>query len=190
MFPQRIVQGFRLLVQGIGFGLFPGLAHFGRTHRYADLRALLLRASAGLTLLLAPLVVVACLVAGDLLRIVGGGAYRDAIPIARLLLVGLLVMPVSQFFGMALDAVGRSDLNMKKVGAMLAINVAGDLLVLTLGGSAPAVAAVTLVTLTGGAILGFRFLNRVIDIQPLSFLQFSLRGGRSILGNLRSARAS
>jgi O-antigen/teichoic acid export membrane protein len=188
--PQRIVQGFRILVQGLGFGLFPGLAHLGRTRRLSELRALLFRASGGLTAVLLPAVVVSCLAADPLLSVVGGTSYAGAVPVARLLLLGLLLMPVSQYFGMALDAIGRSDLNMKKVGIMLLANIIGDVLVLSLGGSTEAVAAVTLVTLSSGALLGFRFLNRFIGVRIADLARFTLEDGRTILTTLRSARTT
>ncbi len=188
--PQRIVQGFRILVLGIGASVFPGFSQLARTGRLEELRHFLFRSAGSLTLVLVPVVVGGIAAADLLLSVAGGADYAEARYILWLFLTGLLLMPVSQFFGMALDALGQADLNFKKVAAMLAINVVGDVTVLLLGGSVTGVAAVTLLTMLSGAVMGFRLTARTLSASAADLWKGGVDGGQAVLGSLRARYAA
>jgi hypothetical protein len=62
--------------------------------------------------------------------------------------------------GVALDALGKPQLNTLKVFTMVVVNVVGDLLVLSLGGSLWQIALVTVVTTFAGVLAGLYMLYR------------------------------
>lgn len=70
-----------------------------------------------------PLSVVAFIMAGELVGILGGGAYPEAAQLLRILLVANMAKPFGRMLGIALDAMGRPSPNFRMVLGSLAVNV-------------------------------------------------------------------
>jgi O-antigen/teichoic acid export membrane protein len=87
------------------------------------------------------------------------------VPILRWFTLYLLFSPLSRALGMLLDSVNRPQYNLYKVGVMVAVNVAGDVAVLLLWESIPAVAAVTTLTLLSGVGMGLYFVRPFVPVR-------------------------
>jgi O-antigen/teichoic acid export membrane protein len=98
--------------------------------------------------------------AEEAIGLVGGEAYRSSVILMKVFAVYGLLLPTDRLLGVALDALGKPQLNTLKVFTMVVVNVVGDLLVLSLGGSLWQIALVTVVTTFAGVLAGLYMLYR------------------------------
>ena len=81
--------------------------------------------------------------------------------------VAMLLLPIEKFLGVGFDAIGRPDLNARKVWAMLTFNVLGDLLALHYFHSIYLVAVVTI----GVQLVGILYSSRFFDLNVGHFME-------------------
>ena len=132
--------------------------------------ARLLRKNAGmLTWAFLPVIIGMILLADIPVYLIGGAKYQhtEAANLLRISLVIALIFPIDRFIGVTLDVVNQPRLNLVKVFLMLAVNVVGDVIALSVFHSIYAVAIASLPTAIAGFIFGYAQLRR--------FLPFSIR---------------
>lgn len=132
--------------------------------------ARLLRKNAGmLTWAFLPVIVGMILLADIPVYLIGGAKYQhtEAANLLRISLVIALVFPIDRFIGVTLDVVNQPRLNLVKVFLMLAVNVVGDVIALSVFHNIYAVAIASLPTAIAGFVFGYAQLRR--------FLPFSIR---------------
>jgi O-antigen/teichoic acid export membrane protein len=133
---------------------FPRLSRDAVTNLKESVKSILRSYALPLSLLVVPVAIVAFVFADNVVTMLGGNSYGDASLIVQIFAISLFFLPFDRFTGVILDSINRPDLNFYKVMTMLAVNVAGDLLVLRLFGTASSVAAVTIATFITGALWG------------------------------------
>jgi O-antigen/teichoic acid export membrane protein len=166
---QKAIRLVQVPLQALSATVFPQLSAHARTGDTDALRATLQQWTRRLTVGLLPVLVVLFIAADPVVRLLGGDAYAHAAPVLRWLLLYLALTPLDRALGMLLDSLGTPRFNLVKVGLMVAVNVAGNLVALLVWQSVAAVAAVTTLTLLAGVALGLRYARR-------SNVPLSLRG--------------
>lgn len=113
-----------------------------------------------LTIAIAPVLAALGVFASNVVAVLGGPSFVNT-PAAAVLLwfiPYLLLVPVDRMMGMLFDSLQRPELNLKKVTAMLGVNIVGDALALLVFGTVEAVAAVTTLTMIAGVVAGQKML--------------------------------
>jgi O-antigen/teichoic acid export membrane protein len=136
------------------------------------------------TAALLPVLVVLAVWAPTWVGLLGGDGYAGAVPVLQWFVLYLALAPLDRMVGLLFDSIEKPHLNLVKVGVMLAVNVAGDVLVYRLTGSVAAVAAVTTLTLTAGVVVGLAMLPAEATLRFQGVRRAAMRLGvrlRSIL---------
>jgi O-antigen/teichoic acid export membrane protein len=180
---QKAVRLVQVPLHALSATAYPALAQ--RSHedgttalsRYAHRWVLLV------TVGLLPVLVVLAVWAPTWVGLLGGDGYAAAVPVLRWFALYLALAPLDRMVGLLFDSIEKPHLNLVKVGGMLAVNVAGDVLVYELTGSVAAVAAVTSLTLTTGVVVGLALLPAETTLRPQGFRRAAMR----LAGRLRAA---
>ncbi|WP_198166318.1 lipopolysaccharide biosynthesis protein [Prosthecochloris sp. HL-130-GSB] len=151
---QKIVEFVEIPLRALASVAFPRLSRDAVTNLKESVKSILRSYALPLSLLVVPVAIVAFVFADNVVTMLGGNSYGDASLIVQIFAISLFFLPFDRFTGVILDSINRPDLNFYKVMTMLAVNVAGDLLVLRLFGTASSVAAVTIATFITGALWG------------------------------------
>lgn len=163
--PERLLGILEIPVRSIVQATYPKLTRMFSKDREAFKDAL--HAETGLlTLFILPLVVLVLLFADWLVVWLGGEKYAESANVLRVFAVYMAFVPMDRYAGVSMDAIGKPELNLRKVVLMLVINVIGDLLVLFSGGGVVEVALVSVVTFGSGVIYGYFLLRNDLQFQP------------------------
>lgn len=153
----------------------PTMSRFFNSGEKSKISDFFERTSGLFTVVLIPFVLLGLLFAEPLVRILGGEGYAESANIFRVFAVFALLMPLDRYSGVALDILNRPALNFIKVGLMLLVNIAGDVLVIYISGKVFPVAVVSILTFTTGVVFGMVFLKKYISfsVKGLVFKGFS-----------------
>lgn len=162
---QKAVRLVEVPLQAFSSTAFPTLSDLHQNNDVEALRQYTHRWTAAMTGLFIPVLVALFVWAEPVVVLLGGADYAGAVPILRWFTLYLLFSPLSRALGMLLDSVNRPQYNLYKVGVMVAVNVAGDVAVLLLWESIPAVAAVTTLTLLSGVGMGLYFVRPFVPVR-------------------------
>ncbi|MEZ5070244.1 MAG: hypothetical protein R2751_04550 [Bacteroidales bacterium] len=140
-------------------------------------------------LLLLPVLGGGILFSGTLLQFLGGEAYAGDLPLQKQLLflifVYVAVLPVDRYTGMALFALNRPDLNLKKIGIMLGANVLLDILAVFVFQSLFLVALATVLFTLLGVHMGNLYLHRMTGFRarsiPWEIVHYSLKAKERLI---------
>lgn len=163
---QKAIRLIQVPLQAFSATIFPKLSAYARAGDSEALHTSIRQWTRRITLGLLPALCVLFLAADPVVRLLGGDAYAHAAPVLRWLLLYLALSPLDRALGMLLDSLGTPRFNFAKVGLMVVVNVAGNLVALLIWESVVAVAAVTTLTLGAGIVLGVRYTRR--SGMPLS----------------------
>lgn len=121
------------------------------------------------TFLFIPIAIFGFIFAEQLVWLLGGDAYKDALPllatIFRIFSVYSILLPIDRFTGVALDSINKPRFNFNKVMLMAALNIIGDCIAVFVFQSLEAVAAVTVLFTFIGIVAGYYYLNKEIGIK-------------------------
>ena len=162
---QKAVRLVEVPLQAFSSTAFPTLSDLHQNDDIVALQQYTHRWTAAMTALFIPVLVVLFVWAEPVVVLLGGADYAGAAPILRWFTLYLLFSPLSRALGMLLDSINRPQFNLYKVGVMVTVNVAGDVAVLLLWASIPAVAAVTTLTLLSGVVMGLYFVRPFAPIR-------------------------
>lgn len=123
-----------------------------------------------LSLILIPVLVISYFFADFIVLVLGGAEYLDAVPILQIFLLYGLLIPFERLTGVALDSLNKPKVNFYKVFIMLFVNVGGNIVVVLLSCMLWPVAAVTIVTVITGSIVGYIALNKLVKLQLLKII--------------------
>jgi len=138
-----------------------------------------------MTGVLLPVLVALAVEAERWVRWLGGPSYDAAAPVLQWFALYLALAPLDRMIGMLFDSIRRPQYNLVKVGLMLGVNVAGDVLVLYALDSVAAVAAVTTLTLATGVAAGQALLPPPLRLRLHRFH----RAAHRLWARLRRAKA-
>ncbi|MEL6918577.1 MAG: oligosaccharide flippase family protein, partial [Bacteroidota bacterium] len=130
--------------------------------------------SGAITLLFIPVAIFCLVFAEHLILILGGEAYKEALPLLttvfRIFTVYTLLLPIDRFTGVLLDSINRPKLNLYKVIFMTLANIVIDIIAVFIFQSLVVVAIGTVFFTLLGIFLGFYFLRREIQIKSTQIL--------------------
>ncbi len=164
--PFKVREVADIPLRTFGLTAYPKMATRAAQARYDALSTLLHRHVGALTLVLLPALAVGFVWAETWVVLLGGPNYASAAPILRCLLFAMALMPLDRYLGLVLDSLGRPQHNARKVMLMTAINLAGNLLVLSLSPTLWHVASVTVVGLLAGIAYGVHSLPPALALSP------------------------
>lgn len=125
--------------------------------------------SGAITLLFVPVAFFCFVFAEELILVLGGAEYKDAMPLLilvfRIFTVYTLLLPVDRFTGVLLDSINKPHLNLYKVLFMTAANIVIDFIAVFMFHSLVLVALGTVLFTLLGIFLGFYFLKKELQVQ-------------------------
>ncbi len=119
----KIIQYIELPLSALSQTIYPRLA---ATHRSNDVTQLNTEYARGILLLfvlLAPAALLVLLFASPIVTLLGSEEYLGAVPLLMILVPATLIKPWGRVFGLALDAVGKPQVNFQMLGFSLAVNI-------------------------------------------------------------------
>lgn len=178
--PQRIIELIEMPIRSTVMASVPKLAALFA--RDPVEMALFFQKTAGrLWVVLLPFSVGCFLLAEPLVVWLGGAGYRESAGLLRIFMVYTALMPLERYGGIGLDAVRQPRLNLLKVGLMLAVNVAGDLVALLGFQSVTGVALASIGTFLTGLGLGYFWLGKKTPVTLLGTVRSGLVEARSFV---------
>jgi O-antigen/teichoic acid export membrane protein len=150
----RIVEGLILLPSYIMITLVPEIARLEPSS--PRLRQIVTEAYSAMQIFALPVAIVFVIFAPEVVTIVGGSEFSDAAPALRILVLGVAVSYLNAVFGYVLVGLGRQSLLFRLSLAVLAANVALNLILIPLIGVEGAATAVT-----GSEIVSLILLRRM-----------------------------
>jgi len=160
---QKAVEALEIPLRGLTSSLYPEYSRLALKDNPVGVLALLTKSSTIVTALMVPFSVVLLIWAEPIVALVAGEAYVEAASVTRVFAVAVLLMPADRFTGLALDSLGRPGLNAAKVVLMVAVNVVGDIIAISLLGTIESVAVVTIVTMSVGTFVGLTLVKMVVE---------------------------
>ena len=172
--PLRLVELIEMPLKGALSVAFPTFAKLDNQSRPDALKKALENYIGILSLGYLPFMLALFLFATPLIQLIGGSQYAGAESIFYLFLIYGLLLPFDRLTGIVLDAMGKTRLNFNKVLIMASVNVLGDLLVLYFFQSLEGVAAITILNVFAGAIVGYYYNQKRLQISIRSIFYAGL----------------
>ena len=172
--PLRLVELIEMPLKGAISVAFPTFSKLDNQNRQKDLKIELESYIGILSLGYLPFMLVLFLCAEPLIQIIGGSQYAGAESIFYLFLIYGLFLPFDRLTGIVLDAMGKTRLNFYKVLVMASVNVLGDLIVLYFFQNLEGVAAITILNVFAGAIVGYHYNQKSLKISIRSIFSSGL----------------
>jgi len=126
-----------------------------------------------LTIIFIPIIIGAIVFADIAVGLIGGGKYVDtpAANIFRIFMLIAFVSPLDRFTGVTLDIIHKPQINLYKVLAMLAVNVAGDFIGIHFLHSIYGVGFASIPTMLLGALIGYFSLKMYLKITFVDMMK-------------------
>lgn len=126
-----------------------------------------------LTIIFIPIIIGAIVFADVAVGLIGGGKYADtpAANIFRIFMLIAFVSPLDRFTGVTLDIIHKPQINLYKVLAMLAVNVAGDFLGIHLLHNIYGVGFASIPTMLFGAMIGYFSLKMYLNFTFVDMMK-------------------
>jgi len=163
--PLKLIEIVEIPMRSFVAVAFPKMSRASREGNNDEVRSIFYQYAGIVSWLFIPLVTVLFLFAKPLTLLLGGAEYIDSIIIFQIFLIYALLLPLDRFSGVSLDAINRPKFNMIKVLFMASANIIGDIIAITVFNSLEAVAAVTIVNVLVGVLVGNWLLKREIGIK-------------------------
>lgn len=164
--PLKLVQLAEVPVRAFSMQAYPRLSRALRHGECLAFQHYGWRWVVGLTLLALPFLGMAFLIPDKILNLIGGEVLPESVPVLAIFLIYMGLLPLDRFFGIALDSLGKPEINTGKVWRMLALNLLGDGLLLALGAPLWSIALVTIANTLLGIVWAYRFLRRQAGFAP------------------------
>lgn len=115
--------------------------------------------------LLLPISIICFVFADYIVLLIGGKGYADAALTLRFFASYMAILPLDKFSGVMLDTINKPNLNFYKILIMLAVNIAGDFIGISLFNNVESVAFVSTATFAAGMIFGYYQLNKHMNVS-------------------------
>ncbi len=172
--PERLLGILEIPVRSIVSATYPKLAYV-QSHEPKKFNRLLHGETFLLTTSMLPVVVAVIVFADYFVVWLGGEKYADSANVLRVFAVYTAFVPMDRYLGIAMDALGKPEMNFKKVVVMLVVNLVGDLLVLWMGFGVLAVSVVSVFTFGTGVFYGYYLLGKSTSIRAIDMLRIGLQ---------------
>ena len=144
--------------------------------------------------LLLPIIIICIIFAEKLVVFLGGESYAETANIFRVFCIYGLFLPLDKFTGVTLDSINRPKKNFFKVIYMTSANIIGDLVaVFVLIKIFPnlnnislliSVSAVTVIMILVGLFVGFKYLNKEININFKNNFKYGIKFYKNLLSKI------
>jgi O-antigen/teichoic acid export membrane protein len=164
----------------------PALSAAYNQNRLSEVSRLLRKNAGLLTWAFVPIIVFTILLADIPIALVGGSKYQgtEAANLLRITMVLAILYPIDRFIGVTLDVVNQPRLNMFKVFIMLAVNIAGDTLVLLFYPNIYCITLATFPTTIAGFVYGYLQLKRFLPLSIKDIVVTGFWEARTLLWGL------
>ena len=170
----RFLEFIELPVRSAGAVHYNQLARLIKTGETRKALHFLVNQTAKTTLTILPIAILLGVLAPYLIELLSGNQYSDSVAILQIMAIYCLLIPADRYIGLFLEAIGRPDLNMIKVMAMLILNVLADVLAIIIFKTPLAVAITSIITFILGVILGgWLVIHKASPDQP-NYINFKL----------------
>ncbi len=173
--PERLLQILEIPVRSVVQATFPKLARVFHKNP-DDFNRTLHGETFILTIGMLPVVIAVLYFADTLVLWLGGANYADSANVLRVFAIYTALVPMDRYAGIAMDAMGKPELNFRKVIIMLLINLVGDIVVLALGYGVLAVSLVSVLTFAMGVFYGYYLLLKTTEIPLKTVLSMGYEG--------------
>ena len=172
--PSRVIEIIELPIRSFAITTLPMLA---KVHAQGDIKLLKYefeRKAGFLFLLLLPLSMACLIFAPQIIWLISGDKYQEAVILLRLFSIYTAIIPLDKFSGIMLDIINRPAMNFFNVMVLLFVNVIGDYIGIFQFGSVEAVAIVSTFTFGSGMIFGFILLKKYLDVSFINTMRFGV----------------
>jgi O-antigen/teichoic acid export membrane protein len=172
--PIKLTELFEIPLRSLSTTAFPQLAAKNNANDEVGFRGLFTQYISWSYMLYLPALVGAFILAPLVVVLLGGHNYAFTTPVFRVFIFYGLLLPLDRLSGIGLDALQKPKVNFIKVLVMALVNIAGDLLAITLSGKLEWVAFASVLNAATGAIFGLWMLNKAIVLAPKQLLNDAL----------------
>jgi O-antigen/teichoic acid export membrane protein len=165
--PYKLIELIEIPLRSLAATFLPQAVKQSHTGNLSALKSLFYQYTVLLTMLLLPVTVLLFMFAEEMVVLIGGRAYASSANIFRCFVIYSLFLPLDRFLGITLDIINKPHLNLLKVGLMVIINIAGNLVAIHLAGAPVYIAVATIITVVSGVIVGW------FTLKPALFIQLS-----------------
>lgn len=170
----KVIQYVELPLSALSQSIYPRLAAAHRSDDTTQLNGEYNRAILLLFVLLAPGALIAFFFGSAVVEIISSSEYVEAVPLLMILLPATLIKPWGRVFGLALDAVGKPEINFQMLAISLAVNGVLNLLLISsfgLVGAAVATSTSIVITILWGQIRIKKYLRISSSFEPIYLLK-------------------
>ena len=166
--PLKLTELLEIPLRSFASTAFPRISKASIQGKVQEVKNLFYSYSGAITLLFIPMVAVCMLLAPFLIQILGGDKYletNETVILFQIFAIYTLFTPIDRISGVTLDSINRPKKNFYKIIVMTSLNIVGDLIAVYVFKSLIAVAVVTIIFTVIGLILGYRFVDRELNIK-------------------------
>ncbi|WP_075348798.1 oligosaccharide flippase family protein [Algoriphagus marinus] len=160
----KIIQYIELPLSALSQTIYPRLA---ATHRSNDVTQLNTEYGRGILLLfvlLAPAALLVLFFASPIVTLLSSEEYLGTVPLLMILVPATLIKPWGRVFGLALDAVGKPQVNFQMLGFSLTVNIILNFILIQAFGLIGAAAA-TSISIVATIILGQIRIKKYLEVS-------------------------
>lgn len=169
-FPLKIIELAEVPLRSFATTAFPRIAKWTEEKKYMVANQFIQKQVLLFIMLATPCCLVGMIWSEFFMVLLGKAKYAASAPVFQILLIYVIFLPIDRFIGIALDSLNRPQINTLKIGIMVVINIIGDYIVLSMGGSLAMVAGVTLVNIAIGMGFGWYKIHKTLPIHNVSQL--------------------
>jgi O-antigen/teichoic acid export membrane protein len=171
--PMKLTELQQIPLRSFVATAFPKMSKASIHGKIDEVRSIFYSYSGAITYLFIFVSLITFVFADFFVLILGGSQYIGVDPvtgvntanIVRIFSLYGLLLPIDRMTGVGLDSINRPDRNFIKVLLMVFANVVGDLIAIFIFKSLPMVAVASIVFTAIGVWVGYRFLDKELQIQ-------------------------
>ncbi|MFZ4520407.1 MAG: lipopolysaccharide biosynthesis protein [Bacteroidales bacterium] len=171
--PLKLTELQQIPLRSFAATAFPKLSKASIQGKMDEVKNLFYSYSGAMTYLFIAISVITFVFADFFVLLLGGSKYVVTDPttrssvtnIVRVFSVYGLLLPLDRMTGVGLDSINKPDLNLWKVGVMVAANVIGDLIAVFIFKSLAAIALASLLFTALGVWVGYYYLNKELVLD-------------------------
>jgi O-antigen/teichoic acid export membrane protein len=160
----KIIQYIELPLSALSQTIYPRLAATHRSNDVTQLNAEYARGILLLFVLLAPAALVVLFFASPIVTLLSSEEYLGTVPLLMILVPATLIKPWGRVFGLALDAVGKPQVNFQMLGFSLTVNIILNFILIQAFGLIGAAAA-TSISIVATIILGQIRIKKYLEVN-------------------------
>lgn len=193
--PMKLTEIQQIPLRSFVATAFPKMSKASLMGKIEDVKSVFYTYSGAMTYLFFFISLLTFVFADYFVLILGGNQYMGIDPvtgvntanIVRIFSLYGLILPIDRMTGIGLDSINRPGLNLIKVTIMVVANVVGDLIAVFVFKSLPLVAVASILFTSLGVWVGYRFLNKELQLEQKQVFIAGFDFYKGLLSRLRNA---